>query len=129
VSGPTVIPWDEESWLGVRHFNDRDYFEAHDVWEEIWMEQRGAARLFYQGLIQVAVGCYKADFGVYGGAVRLLARALGKFEAAGPVIAPFEVERFIADARAFLALVESRGPEGLAGIPAESYPLIRGCIR
>jgi hypothetical protein len=121
---PVTIPWDEKAWIALRHFNDRDYFEAHDVWEEIWMEQRGAVKLFYQGMIQVAVGCYKADFGVYNGAYRLLHRALGKFDMAGPVLAPFDFERFLADVREFLARIEAAGPEGLQAIAPESYPLI-----
>ena len=124
MSAPTVIPWGEQAWIALRHFNDRDYFEAHDVWEEIWMEQRGPAKLFYQGMIQAAVGCYKADFGVYNGAWRLLHRALDKFELAGAVEAPFELERFRADVSDFLARIEAAGPEGLASIDVETYPVI-----
>ncbi len=123
--GVIRIEWPNAAWIALRHFNDRDYFEAHDVWEEIWMDQRGPARLFYQGMIQAAVGCYKADFGVYNGAVRLLARSLGKFDAAGPVDVPFDIDPFRADIRSFLALVRERGPEGLSTLAVDDYPLIR----
>ncbi len=47
--------YDPRYLRGIGHFNDREFFEAHEVWEEIWMECDGEARLFYQGLIQVAV--------------------------------------------------------------------------
>jgi hypothetical protein len=40
---------------GVRLFNDCRYFDAHDVWEEIWAPASGRKRLFYQGLIHAAV--------------------------------------------------------------------------
>src|SRR5688572_26901255 len=40
---------------GIEHFNACDFFEAHEVWEELWTETEGADRRFYQGLIQVAV--------------------------------------------------------------------------
>ena len=40
---------------GVQYFNDCDFFEAHEVWEEVWTEYQGPSRRFYQGLIQVAV--------------------------------------------------------------------------
>lgn len=38
---------------GVALFNAGDYFEAHEVWEELWHVTRGAPRDFVQGLIQV----------------------------------------------------------------------------
>jgi len=40
---------------GVRWFNQGNFFQAHEVWEELWMECRDPSRTFYQGLIQVAV--------------------------------------------------------------------------
>lgn len=40
---------------GIRLFNEAEYFEAHEVWEEIWKAADGADRTFYQGLIQCAV--------------------------------------------------------------------------
>lgn len=38
-------------------FNRGDYYEAHDVLEDLWLETEGADREFYKGLIQVA-GCF-----------------------------------------------------------------------
>ena len=35
-------------------FNRGDYYEAHDVLEDLWLETRGRDREFYKGLIQVA---------------------------------------------------------------------------
>ncbi|MEK9139339.1 MAG: DUF309 domain-containing protein [Bacteroidota bacterium] len=43
---------------GVEEFNSQRFFEAHDTWEELWRETTGPQRLFYQGLIQTAVGFY-----------------------------------------------------------------------
>ncbi|MEO2022261.1 MAG: DUF309 domain-containing protein [Pirellulaceae bacterium] len=40
---------------GVRYFNLRDFFEAHESWEDLWTDYQGPLRRFYQGLIQVAV--------------------------------------------------------------------------
>ena len=38
------------------HFNQEDYYEAHDVLESLWLEEGRQARgaSFYQGLIQLA---------------------------------------------------------------------------
>ncbi|MEX0866857.1 MAG: DUF309 domain-containing protein [Pirellulales bacterium] len=44
--------------VGIRYFNDCEFFEAHEAWEEVWTEYRGPSREFYQGLIQVAVALH-----------------------------------------------------------------------
>jgi len=36
------------------------YFEAHEVWEEAWLEESGDVRVLLQALIQVAAGFVKA---------------------------------------------------------------------
>lgn len=35
-----------------------EYFECHEVLEELWRHEPTSLRLFYQGILQVAVGCY-----------------------------------------------------------------------
>jgi predicted metal-dependent hydrolase len=43
---------------GIELFNQGLYWEAHEAWEETWMEDRqGPDGGFYKGLIQVAAGC------------------------------------------------------------------------
>src|SRR5687768_8942149 len=49
---------DEERKLyltGIQLFNEHEYFEAHEVWEDIWHEAYGLKYEFYQGMIQCAV--------------------------------------------------------------------------
>ncbi|HSE40091.1 MAG TPA: DUF309 domain-containing protein [Acidobacteriota bacterium] len=36
-------------------FNNRDFFEAHEVLEQLWLETEGEDKNFYKGLIQCAV--------------------------------------------------------------------------
>ena len=43
---------------GIRAFNSGGYFDAHEIWEEIWLRSSGEAKLFYQTLIQAAVGLH-----------------------------------------------------------------------
>src|SRR3954465_7545157 len=40
---------------GIQLFNDREFFEAHEVWEDIWHMAYGLKHDFYQGMIQCAV--------------------------------------------------------------------------
>ena len=49
---------DERFFQGIREFNERRYFEAHDVLEYLWQGYRDPDRAFLQALIQTAVGFY-----------------------------------------------------------------------
>ncbi len=50
--------YDSRYLEGIQLFNDCEYFEAHDIWEELWADYHGPSRDFYKGLIQVAVCLY-----------------------------------------------------------------------
>jgi predicted metal-dependent hydrolase len=59
------------------HFNvDRDYYECHEVMEELWLEE-GRDRL-YQGLLQVAVGLYHHSNNNISGSIKLFEAGIGK---------------------------------------------------
>jgi hypothetical protein len=64
-------PYDPRYLAGVVLFNAGDYFEAHEVWEDLWAESHGRTRKFYQGLIQAAVGLCHFTNGNLGGAAKL----------------------------------------------------------
>jgi uncharacterized protein len=63
--------YDPRYLAGILFFNERDFFEAHEVWEDLWAESHGNERRFYQGLIQAAVGLFHFSGGNLGGAVKL----------------------------------------------------------
>ena len=31
---------------GIKHFNACEFYEAHDLWEELWADYRGPSREF-----------------------------------------------------------------------------------
>jgi predicted metal-dependent hydrolase len=92
-------------------FNARLFWEAHEAWEEAWMEEDGDARLFLQGLIQVAAGYYKAFVQEQPvGCVKLLGTGLEKLRPldagfGGIALSVFvaDVERTLVAARAWQA--------------------------
>jgi predicted metal-dependent hydrolase len=63
--------YDARYLAGILFFNQGDYFEAHEVWEALWMETGAPERKFYQGLIQAAVALYHFGNGNLRGAVKL----------------------------------------------------------
>jgi uncharacterized protein len=56
---------------GIELFNRGEFFEAHEVWEDLWHECGSADRRFYQALIQAAVAAYHWSRGNGTGAKRL----------------------------------------------------------
>jgi uncharacterized protein len=56
---------------GLIFFDAGRYFDAHEAWEALWKATPpGPARLFYQGLIQGAVGLHHYSKGNQTGARR-----------------------------------------------------------
>jgi uncharacterized protein len=50
--------YEAEYVQGVAHFNAHEFFEAHEVWEDIWARTTGRHQLFYKGLIHAAVALH-----------------------------------------------------------------------
>ena len=63
--------YDPRYLAGIDLFNRREFFEAHEVWEDLWHDTPGPDRQFFQGLIQAAVAVYHAGNGNARGARRL----------------------------------------------------------
>src|SRR5579864_4370582 len=60
---------------GIRLFNAREFYDAHEVWEDVWRESNGPEKKFLQGLIQAAVALHHHSTGNLVGACSLLDRA------------------------------------------------------
>jgi uncharacterized protein len=68
---PTMNTYDPRYLAGVLLFNEQAFFEAHEVWEDLWTESHGPERRFVQGLIQAAVGLCHFGNGNLRGAMKL----------------------------------------------------------
>ena len=56
---------------GIALFNRGEFFEAHEIWEDLWHACGSPDRRFYQALIQAAVAAYHWGRGNAAGAKRL----------------------------------------------------------
>ena len=65
---------------GINFFNTGHYFEAHESWEDLWRVTRGPLRLFYQGLVQAAVGMHHLSRGNQNGGRAQITKCLAKLE-------------------------------------------------
>ena len=66
---------DQEAFLrGIQLFNEAEFFEAHEVLEDVWRAAPATEKRFLQGLIQIAVAFHHHSTGNPLGARSLLVR-------------------------------------------------------
>ena len=82
---------------GIEHFNTCDFFEAHEVWEELWADTRGESRRFYQGLIQVAVCLHHFGNGNIRGAKKLYYGCRGYLEEYRPRYLGLDLDKLFSE--------------------------------
>jgi len=109
----------------VDHFNgDQDYFECHEVMEELWLDNGRDPVL--QGLLQAAVGLYHWRNDNRSGAVKLFMGALRKLAGAPAVLHGLDLAALRECVRASLLtlspqlaeLPEMQTPPEGGGVPA-----------
>ena len=82
---------------GLRLFNAEDFFESHEVLEELWSECQDGHKKFYQGLIQAAVALLHFGNGNLGGAKKVYLSCRKYLEAYRPECSGLDVARFLDD--------------------------------
>lgn len=63
---------------GLTHFNAKKFFEAHELWEEIWLVESEPEKTFLQGLIQITAAFHHRQRGNPEGVELLLASGIVK---------------------------------------------------
>jgi len=87
---------------GINLFNCGEYFAAHEAWEDLWRETTGSLRLYYQGLIQAAVGLHHFTNGNLDGASAQLTKSVMKIEQYPSIFCTVNNARLISDLRRVL---------------------------
>ena len=64
---------------GLQAYEEKDFFEAHELWEELWSEYYLDDKTFIQGLIQLAVSFEHLGNGNLNGAKSLMKKSGDKF--------------------------------------------------
>jgi hypothetical protein len=108
---------DELFHRGVGLFNAGAFFDAHEVWEDLWRDCDPAERRFFQALIQAAVSAYHFARGNAAGAARLLNSGRAYMGPFRPAHRGLDVDAFWAALAAHLAggpapTITLHGPPG-----------------
>jgi uncharacterized protein len=109
---------------GIEHFNAGRYFDAHEVWEEVWLLSSGETKVFYQMLIQAAVGLHHYERGNSRGARGMHGNVVEKLSGLPSVFMSLDLVEFSRTFNAFLAdLID--GNNEAAPSPDRPRPQIR----
>ena len=65
---------------GLKLFNEKNFYDAHEKWEDLWSDYYLKDRLFIQGLIQLSVSFVHLRNNNLNGAKSLLSKCKQKFE-------------------------------------------------
>jgi uncharacterized protein len=107
----TAEDYDPLYLQGIAYFNACEFFEAHEVWEDLWKSYSGDLRLFYKGLIQAAVALHHFGNGNIRGARKVYRSSRGYLEPYGPTCVGLDLEKFLAEFDACFAEVAASEEE------------------
>ena len=96
---------------GIAEFNQQEFYACHDTLEAVWVEASEADKRFYQGILQVAVGCYHLSNDNLRGAIILLGEAVRRLRDYQPEYEGIDVEQLLQQAIALLQALQQLKPE------------------
>jgi len=90
---------------GIELFNAGEFYECHEVLEDVWRPSRGAERFFLQALIHFAVGFYHHQQGNRIGAELQLRKGLSKLAGYLPAFQGVNTARLYREGQAALETI------------------------
>ena len=118
--------YDPRYLAGILLFNAHDFFEAHEVWEDLWGASHGSERRYYQGLIQAAVGLCHFSNGNLNGAMKLYRTSREYMEACGSPFLGLDTKAFWRQMEAcYRPLLETPTPDRSVRPAPALFPEIR----
>ena len=96
---------------GIQEFNQQEFYACHDTLEAIWIEAPEVDKRFYQGILQVAVGCYHLSNDNLRGAIILLGEAVRRLCDYQPDYEGVDVELLLMLANNLLQTLQQLQPE------------------
>ena len=102
-----------EFWQGIEEFNQCEFYACHDTLEALWMEASEPEKRFYQGVLQIAVGCYHLGNLNWRGAVILLGEGMRRLEAYEPAYSGIDVTELREQSGELLTALHQTGAENV----------------
>jgi predicted metal-dependent hydrolase len=106
-------------------FNAGEFFEQHEVLEELWRAEAGPIRELYQGILQVGVGFHHLQRGNYHGAVTLLERGVARLRKVAPDAMGVDICALILATSAARERIVELGPNRLDQFDRSRIPKVQ----
>ena len=87
---------------GLKAYNEREFYDAHEYWEDLWSDYVLPDAKFIQALIQLSVGYFHITNSNINGANGLLKKCVPKFEMYLPTKRGIDVGEILAQVNASL---------------------------
>jgi hypothetical protein len=113
---------------GITLFNEHQFFDAHEVWEDIWHMAFGTKFEFYQGMIQCAVALEHYRRSNARGVVSLYESYNRHFKDVPKIFMGLNVEEFLGQMKQTLTPVLKLNPlpqKGTIQLDTATVPVIR----
>jgi hypothetical protein len=116
---PMPLKWTTDPLAeGLRCYRNREFFDAHEHWESVWLQCEEPEKTFLQALIQITAAFHHLGRGNYAGTASLLRRALARLDGFPAQYEEVAVDALRAEVRGWLEALD----QNMTGLP---FPLIR----
>lgn len=103
-----------EFWQGVEQFNSGQFYACHDTLEALWIEANEPERIFYQGILQIAVALYHLGNDNFRGAVILLGEGSNRLRRYSSNYAGLDIADFLDQSVTLLHELQQIEPKDIA---------------
>jgi hypothetical protein len=102
---------------GLDAFNSARFYEAHEHWEEVWLQTPNPDKIFLQGLIQVAAAFHHQSRANLQGTRNLLRAGLRKLDRFPATHGGLEIEALREAVRGWLASLDAEENPAAGTVP------------
>jgi predicted metal-dependent hydrolase len=98
---------------GMKLFNEKKFFEAHEELETAWRAEKGEVRELYRGILQVAVFYLHITRGNYAGALKVYERSMKWLKIFPDIHFGIQVKKLRGDAENIASALRALGADRL----------------
>ena len=105
---------------GIRQLNGQEFYGCHDTLEALWFEAMEPEKSLYQGILQIAVGCYHLGNHNLRGATILVGEGLRRLrDCDEDIYADFDIKDFVVQGDRLLNQLQYLEPTAIEQFAAD----------
>lgn len=96
---------------GIDLYNQKEFYEAHDLLELAWMKTDSPERDLYQGILQIGLAYYQISQGNFRGAIKMFKRGQRNLNPLEKTLLGVDITTLQADAQRVEMALRDLGPD------------------